>query len=131
MSYFFWVIFYGAVYTQNIHHHLKTKKLKIQCYMDEQIAWKRGGDKTFIMILCKKILNFESKNKIVNINLNQSNNCCLYSLKSKDLSCIKLLQTTYYLHFSILLFPSLLKLKNPKTMFCINFYYIKVIITTK
>ena len=29
---------------------------------------------------------FKSKNNIVSINLNQSNNCCLYSLRSKDLS---------------------------------------------
>ena len=34
---------------------------------------------------------FKSKNNIVSINLNKSNNGCLYSLKSKDLVRIELL----------------------------------------
>ena len=41
----------------------------------------------------------ESKNKTISINLNQSNNYCSRSLKNKDLIPIKLLKTTYYLHF--------------------------------
>ena len=47
----------------------------------------------------------------------QRNNCCLYSLKSKDLVCIKVLKTTYYLHLSMLLLLLILRLKNLTTMF--------------
>ena len=34
---------------------------------------------------------FENKNKTISLNLNWSKNYCLYSLKIKDLVCIKLL----------------------------------------
>ena len=57
------------------------------------------------------------KNNIISINVNHSNNCCLYSLKSKDLIHIKLIYTAYYLYFSMLLFLSILKFKNLNTMF--------------
>ena len=50
----------------------------------------------------------ENKNNIITINLNQSNNCCLYSLKSKDLVCVNYL----LFYFSMLLFPSILTLKK-------------------
>ena len=33
----------------------------------------------------------ESKNNIISMKLNYSNNYCLFSLKTKDLVCIKLL----------------------------------------
>ena len=49
--------------------------------------------------------------------MNQPNNCCLGSLKSKDLVWIKLLQTTCYLCFSMNFFFVLVTLKNLDTMF--------------
>ena len=55
---------------------------------------------------------FKNKNNIISINLNQSSNCCLYSYGTKDLVHIKSLQTTYYLLFSMLLFPSILTFNN-------------------
>ena len=41
------------------------------------------------MILHEQNLIFESKNNIFSVKVNQSNNCCLYSLESKDSICIK------------------------------------------
>ena len=55
----------------------------------------------------------------------------LILFQSKDLVCIKTLLTTYYLHFSLLLFILILTLKNLNTIVWTNFYPIKVIGTTK
>ena len=49
--------------------------------------------------------------------MNQPNNYCLGSLKSKDLFRIKSLQTTCYFYFSTHFIFVLLTLKNLDTMF--------------
>ena len=64
------------------------------------------------MILYEQGLIFENKNNIISINLNHSDKFCLYYLESKDLVRIKPLSATYYLHFLMLLFSSMLALKN-------------------
>ena len=57
---------------------------------------------------------FDSKNNIICINLNYSNNHSLNFLE-KDPVCIKLLQITSFLLFLNYFFP-ILKLKNPNLM---------------
>lgn len=39
----------------------------------------------------------------ININLDQSNNCCLYSFKSKDLTCITVINYLLLLSFIVTL----------------------------
>ena len=51
--------------------------------MKKLIAYKKGDNKYFIAILYEQSLISESKNIIIHINLNQSSNCCLYSLKTQ------------------------------------------------
>ena len=55
----------------------------------ETLTQKNGENKQFTVILYKLTLIFESENNIISIKLNQSNNCCLYCLKSKDLNQLK------------------------------------------
>ena len=64
-----------------------------------------------------KVLILRIKTTYTSVNLYQSNNCCLSS-QSKDSVHIKVIQTTYYLHFSMLIFPSILTLKYLNTMLC-------------
>ena len=54
---------------------------------------KNRDNKQFLEVLYKKSY-FENKDNIISINLNQSNIYCLYSLKTKYLVCIKLLEIT-------------------------------------
>ena len=79
----------------------------------------------------KQSLTFESENNIISINLNQSNNGPLHSLKRKDLVYTESLESALYLQFSILLLPSTLTFKNLYTIFWANFYQIKVKNTTR
>ena len=51
------------------------------------------------LILYVQGLIFESKNSIIRINLKQSNDCFLYSLKSKDLVCINNLLSLFFYDF--------------------------------
>ena len=51
------------------------------------------------MILYVQGLIFESKNSIIRVNLKQSNDCSLYSLKSKDLVCINNLLSLFFYDF--------------------------------
>ena len=44
---------------------------------------RKGDYKQFIVILYEESFIFECKNNIININLNQTNNYCLYYLKIK------------------------------------------------
>ena len=50
-----------------------------------------GNNKWFTAVLYKEGSVFKSKNNIISISLNESNNCCLYSLESEHLICSKLL----------------------------------------
>ena len=49
---------------------------------------KKVDNNQFSVILYKN-LNFEGKNNIISIKLNQFNNCCLYSIKNKKLVLVK------------------------------------------
>ena len=62
---------------------LEKKDEKKLPYMKKLIAYKKGDNKYFIAILYEQSLISESKNIIIHINLNQSSNCCLYSLKTQ------------------------------------------------
>ena len=57
--------------------------------MNKETVQENGDSKQFIVLLNEQGHLFESINNITTTNLSQSNNCCLYSLKSKDLVCIK------------------------------------------
>ena len=39
---------------------------------------------------------FQSKNNIISINFNDSNNCSLHSLKNKDLVCVNYLLSPFF-----------------------------------
>ena len=68
-------LFYNAENVQNIHHYIleKQKKSKTMALCGWINSMKME------IILCKQILIFESKNDIISLNLNRSNNCFLYS----------------------------------------------------
>ena len=82
--------------------------------MNEQVAQK-NEDNMQCVAKSLQSFSFQSENNI-SIDLNHSNNCCLYSLKSEDL----ILLYPFYLHFSMLLFPSILTGKSLNTMYVLN-----------
>ena len=64
---FFYCFFYKVEYIQKIHHYVLEKQKK------QKVNW---SDMNFI---------YERKNNVIRINLNHSNNFCLYSLEKKGL----------------------------------------------
>ena len=70
----------------------------------------------FLQIFANLRQYFKSKNSTIKTNVNHTNNCCLYSCKSNESACIKLLKTTHYVHFSMLFFPSIYTHKSLNTL---------------
>ena len=78
-----------------------------------------------ISSLYKKRLIFDRNDNIISKNLNQSNNCCSFSLKNKDLVCVNyLLSPIFYVVTSFYI-----DTKKFKYYFLNIFYQIQVIMT--